>query len=80
MFYICGVTKYIFMDQDNTKSNYLHQIGDDYKNLMNGFNNSTLFNAGPILSNGKYIQLSAYEEKKVGAAVTAGDSSIIITK
>lgn len=68
------------MNQDNIKSNYLPQIEDDYKNLMNGFNNSFLFNTTPILSHGKYVQLSAYEEKKIGEAVTTGSSSILLTK
>ena len=47
---------------------------------MSGFNNSFLFNTGSVLSHGKYVQLSAYEEKKIGEAVTTGSNSVVLTK
>lgn len=52
----------------------------DYNALMAGFSGQALLDNTPQLSHGKYIQLSAYEEKRFGAAVTTGNSSIILTK
>ncbi len=52
----------------------------EYNNLMDGFHSCSFFYNEPQLSYGKYIQLSAYEEKKFGVAVTVGDSSITLTK
>jgi len=71
---------YKYMNQDNTKFSHPSQIESDYENLMSGFNNSFLFNTGSVLSHGKYVQLSAYEEKKIGEAVTTGSNSVVLTK
>jgi hypothetical protein len=39
------------------------EIAESYKKLMNGFCQNELFKSAPILPNGKFVQLSAYEEK-----------------
>lgn len=67
------------MDIDEKKDNHVtQQIKLDYENLMNGYNTFPFLSPQPLFSNGKYIQLSAYEEKSLGAAVTIGNSSIIM--
>lgn len=61
----------------NSSRNY---IAEDYKSLMVGFVQSPLFFSQPILSNGKYVQLSAYDEKEMGQAFSANSNSNLIAK
>ncbi len=63
--------------KDNSIDN---RIATDYGIIMNGFCTSPLFHNEPQLSHGKYVQLSAYEEKRFGEAVTTRNNSIAITK
>lgn len=52
----------------------------DYDLLMIGFKQSPLFSIQPVLSNGKYVQLSAYDTNEIGRAVSANSSSDLIAK
>lgn len=55
-------------------------ITDNYNSLMNGFNDSPLFHLTPLLSNGKYVQLSAYEKNGISQAVTANTKMNLLIK
>ena len=56
------------------------EISANHDHLMLGFINSPFFNHEPQMSHGRYIQLSAYKEKRTGMAVTIGSSSITLNK
>lgn len=55
-------------------------IADDYNSLMVGFTISPFISAPPVLLNGKYVQLSAYNVQEIGQAVTASKNSSLILK
>ncbi len=61
------------MENDkNKKRNAINQeVLADYNIFMHGFDDSPLLHSEPMFLHGNYIQLSAYENKDYGQAVTA---------
>lgn len=66
-------------NKEEDKKTIEQEILSNYNNLTKGWRGG-LFDNAPQLSHGKYVQLSAYEEKKTGAAVTTANSSILSIK
>lgn len=56
------------------------KIKEDYTNLMKGFSSPRGIETTPVLQNGRFIQLSAYDERSRGSIITVSSSSIQLNK